>query len=253
VKGLIIKRFLFHWIILFIILSLGKAWSYSENDCIGCHKLGSQQSKLNINMDDYLSSIHGKEITCMDCHQTVKDEYHVKIKGSAKVNCQKCHEQKNLHSRDGSVSCDDCHTSHNIYSAEDSLSSVYWKNMKNTCAKCHPNESNNPGVLSFLPSLHIASHPKQTFAKAFDKGMCIGCHQAKAAHGEDFPINHQDCYKCHIPLGKKSALLGYIHTNASWNRQLVSFIAGYTYLIALIAFGFLLVRGILAFKKGRHQ
>jgi len=104
-----------------------------------------------------------------------------------------------------------------------------------------------------MPSLHIVSHPKQDFSKTFDEGVCVGCHQGKAAHGEDFPINHQDCYKCHIPLGKKSALLGYIHTNASWNSQLVSFIAGYTYLIALIAFGFLLVRGILAFNKRRHQ
>ncbi|MCD6361662.1 MAG: hypothetical protein J7M38_12475, partial [Armatimonadetes bacterium] len=108
-----IKIFWCHCIVLFIILSLGKAWSYSESDCIDCHKIGSQQSKLSINIDNYVSSIHGEEITCMDCHKGVKDENHVKIKGSGKVYCQECHEQKDLHSRDGSVSCADCHTAHN--------------------------------------------------------------------------------------------------------------------------------------------
>jgi len=251
-KVLSIKRFLYHCIVLFITLSLSEAWSYSEHDCIDCHKITSQQSKLKINVDYYLSSIHGREITCIDCHQGVKDKKHVNnIEGSRKVDCQNCHEQKNLHSRDRIVSCDECHTAHNIYSAEDSRSSVNWRNLKNTCGKCHPNESKNSGALTFLPSLHIASHPKQDFSKNYDEGMCVGCHQGKAAHGEDFSINHQECYKCHIPLGEKSALFGYVHTNNSWNRQKASFIAGYMYLIALIALVLFVVKLIVAFKKVR--
>ena len=134
------KISLWNWAVILIILSTLNAWGYSVDDCIRCHAQGGGQSKRYISLDEYGSSIHGREITCIDCHQGVRDNGHIESKGSGKVDCQQCHEQENLHSRDGKVKCFSCHTKHHIYSPDDHRSSVYWKNLKNTCANCHHHE-----------------------------------------------------------------------------------------------------------------
>jgi len=131
-----------------------------------------------------------------------------------------------------------CHTRHEIFSVTDTRASVYWKNLKETCGGCHPQESETKMGLALLPSIYIVSHPKQDMAETFDKGMCVGCHQGQAAHGEQSPVNDQTCYQCHLPLGKYDVSLGYIHTRAQWDDQPVSLVAGYIYLAALVIFVF---------------
>ncbi|MFX0199088.1 MAG: hypothetical protein ACFFCW_23445 [Candidatus Hodarchaeota archaeon] len=228
------KRFLWSCTLVSFFLPGLSAWAYSVEDCICCHKKGSGESKLHISVDDYLSSVHGVEIDCLDCHQGVDDDRHTNLRGSAEVDCQQCHEQENLHGQNDKVSCSNCHYRHRIYGAKDTRSSLYVKNLGETCGRCHPNESKTQNLFSFLPSLQIVSHLKQDLAKSFDKGMCVGCHQGEAAHGEKLPINDQVCYKCHLPLGQNKALLGYLHTRAEWHEQPINFIAGYVYLIALV-------------------
>ena len=206
--------------------------SYSTDDCISCHSEKSDQSSLRINTDGYFSSVHGNEFSCSGCHQHVIDDSHFEKKGSGKVDCQQCHEQQELHSQDRSVTCYSCHTRHDMYSASDPRSSVHWKKLSHTCGECHPNETVSTNNFFFLASQQVISHPKQNFSEIYSKSMCVGCHQGQAAHGEDSPVNDQNCYRCHIPLGEKNAVLGYIHYNTSSLTQRLSVISS----ISMIAF-----------------
>ena len=221
------------------------AWGYLEDECARCHGFGSEESKLQIDVGRYKTSIHAGEIGCTNCHEVIIGDEHITEKGLEKVNCQKCHNQQNLHSKDASTECADCHTRHTIYGADDLRSSVNWRNLKSTCGTCHPAQTKSPSGLSMLTSFHIASHPKQDMASRFEKDMCVGCHQGRAAHGEKGLINSQNCYKCHFPLNNKRIILGYIHTYADWQRQPINSIMAYVSLIVLIGCIFVLSRAFV--------
>jgi len=226
-----------------------KAWGYTEAECVECHRQGSDESKTYIDMKDYKSSVHSKEINCEDCHELIKDITHTSEKAEI-VDCQRCHEEPNLHAKDGSVPCKSCHTPHRIYPVSDSRSSVNWKNLGDTCSKCHSLESKRKSALSFLTSFQIASHPKQNFAEVIDKNMCVGCHQGQAAHGETGPINDQQCSTCHMPLGKYSSiLLGDFHMGADWDKKPLSFVAGYINVFGSLALSVLFIMAIRKKRK----
>jgi hypothetical protein len=248
----LVRAVKWHGIVTFSMLLASNAWSYTGAECICCHEKGSRESKLQIDIDRYRSSVHGKEMGCSDCHQNIRDDKHITMKGSGRVSCQQCHEQENLHSKDRSVVCASCHTRHSIYGVEDRRSSVHRENLEYTCGTCHPAQTGNPSKLSFLPSLQIVSHPKQSFSETFDKGMCVGCHQGKAAHGEDTPVNSQECYTCHAPLAKNRVVLGYIHTNATWQSQPINAVAAYICLIGLAVLIFILFNVLRGFVGKRR-
>jgi hypothetical protein len=103
-----------------------------------------------------------------------------------------------------------------------------------------------------LSVLHIASHPKQDFATIFDMGMCVGCHQGRAAHGEDGLVNDQDCYKCHMELAKHSLILGYVHAGIDWHSKPVQAFAGYICIAAALTLAGFIMRGFVSFLR-KHK
>ena len=220
---------------------------YTMEDCIRCHRQGSGESKKSIRLREYLSSTHGKEFSCVDCHEDIKDITHSSQKPD-RIDCQSCHKKENRHGKEGSIPCKSCHPPHLIFPTNDSRSSVNWKNLGDTCGKCHRLQDKEKGLFAFLKSFQIASHPKQNFAKVVGKNMCVACHQGEAAHGESEPINDQRCGTCHRPLGRYSSKLGYIHMGAAWNHNPLNFVAEYINLIGSIS---LAVFFVVAIKKGR--
>lgn len=209
-------------------------YTYTADECIRCHSMGSDESKTYINLKDYESSVHSSELTCLDCHEDTKDISHMNHK-PGRIDCQRCHEKANLHAKDGSVSCKSCHPPHRIYPANDPRSSVNSRNLGDTCGSCHPAQSETRGLFTFLESFQVASHPKQDFAEVANKTMCLACHQGQAAHGEREPINAQNCGTCHVPLGTNSSKLGYIHMSTNGDKRPLSFIAGYVNLLGSLA------------------
>lgn len=220
-------------------------WAYTPEDCITCHKRGSTESIRNINIKEFDASVHGRQITCLDCHERIENKSHETMTQSGTVDCVKCHEQENQHgfrSRPNDrPKCHACHTRHRILEKEDMASSVHSKRLKETCKACHPVECGETDYLSWLPSIRIASHNKQDFGRSYDKGNCIGCHQGEAAHGEKGIINDQDCYRCHFTPDGQSRVFGYIHLRADFKEQPVVFGAATIYQIfiaVLLLFGF---------------
>jgi hypothetical protein len=215
-------------------LPVPKVWGYTPDECVRCHRLGSGESKTYINLREYESSVHGREMTCADCHEDIKDISHINHE-IGRIDCQRCHDEPNLHAKDGSVTCKSCHPPHRIYPADDPRSSVSSKNLGNTCGNCHPAQTETGGLFASLGSFQIASHPKQNFAEAANRTMCLACHQGQAAHGERKPINHQNCGTCHLPLGTNSSKLGYIHTSTNGDRHPLRLITAYVNLLGSLA------------------
>ncbi len=172
------KDLFFYFLGLLIFVTSYNTWAYTPEDCIKCHKEGSTGSTLHISIKEFNVSIHGREITCKDCHVGVEDEDHETMKGSGAVDCGECHEQGNRHGlqskSEDRPQCYSCHTKHGIFEKDEEVSSVHPGQLKETCKGCHPVECGQTDYLSWLPSIQIASHKKQDFSRVYEKGNCLG-------------------------------------------------------------------------------
>jgi hypothetical protein len=218
-----VKKLFLNILWLFITLSVANSWGFTAEDCIWCHKTGSSDSSLRIDVEVFNASIHGREITCLDCHTDIRNKDHETIKRSKLVDCNICHDVKNSHAQAvGSArrpQCFSCHTKHAIFTKENELSTINPKNLKKTCSSCHPTECGDSGCLSSFVSFRISSHKKGNFSHSFSKEMCLGCHQGRGAHGKGRVLTHDDCYKCHISLAGDPLLIGYIHSRENINKS----------------------------------
>lgn len=197
--------------------SINDLWAYAPEDCIRCHQQGSKESSLHMDVEEFKRSSHGATFSCLDCHGHIKDDSHRTMKAGNSVSCVECHEQENRHGLpEGEArrpKCYSCHTKHRILGKGDPLSSVHQQALRKTCASCHPSECGRGDYLSWFPSLQVVSHGKQDLSRTYDRMNCLGCHQGRGAHGEQTPINDQDCNKCH------NDLMGFMHPKADSAAQ----------------------------------
>ena len=212
--------------------------AYTMEECIECHKLGSEKAKLHIPVKIFKTSIHHREeTTCMDCHMDVVDEDHETTKGSGVVDCSECHDEENKHGQEATMEdrpqCHSCHPKHRMLEKGNPTSALHPQQLRNTCKECHPVESGETGYFSWLPSIRIMSHKKQDFSQAYGKDNCMGCHQGDVAHGEEDPIDEQTCYICHIGKDDQSPVMGYIHTRADAKKQPGILVAATIYQICI--------------------
>jgi hypothetical protein len=245
---MMMKRFLYSFLLmgLLILLSGHNVWAYTMEECIECHKEGSDKAKLYIPLEVFKASIHHREeTTCMDCHMDVTDEDHETTKGSGIVDCSECHDEENKHGQEATIEdrpqCHSCHPKHRMLEKSNPASAVHPDQLKNTCRECHPVESGETGYFSWLPSIRLMSHKKQDFSQAYGKDNCLGCHQGDTAHGEEDPLDKQNCYICHIGLDGQPPVMGYIHAQADAKKQPGIFVAATIYQIII---GLLLLGGI---------
>ena len=235
---------------LLLFFSGGSAGAYTTGDCLGCHGRGGSATRT-ISLTEFQNSAHGKDLACRDCHTQVKDDSHQTRSGPGAVQCGPCHDQENRHGlrADGRPrpQCHDCHTRHGILPKANPKSSVHPDRLLLTCKTCHPRECGEGDYLSWFASLRVKSHKKQDFSRDFQDKDCLGCHQGKAAHGEEQPINNQSCYKCHQLVQGKGRLWGSIHPQADWKRQPTLFAAAVADQAGL---GFLAAGVLLLFARG---
>ena len=241
------KRFLYSFLMmgLLVLLTGDFVVAYTNEECIECHKEGSDESTLHIPIKAFEASIHNREeITCMDCHMGVTDEAHETTMGSGVVDCSECHDEENKHGQEAILEdrprCSSCHPKHRTLEKENPASAVHPNQLKYTCKKCHPAESGETGYFSWLPSIRIMSHKKQDFSLSYGKDNCMGCHQGDTAHGEEDPIDEQNCYICHIGTDDQPPIMGYIHARADAEDQPGIFAAATIYQIFM---GLLLLGG----------
>ncbi len=241
------NRYLSHLIGLFTVviplIAVGQTWAadsetetaYTDEDCIECHRMGSQDSDLHIAMDTYEASVHSQEISCQECHTGVVDDDHQSVEGSGAVDCSDCHEQENRHGpEEERLQCHDCHPAHHMRSKTDPTSAVHPDRLPVTCGGCHPETSGDTDYFTWFPAFQIASHNKGDFGNAYETTNCLGCHQGAGAHGETEPINDDTCYKCHYSSETKGAVWGEMHPVADRKSQPVVFAAASIYQIFIV-------------------
>lgn len=198
-----------------LLLSFRPLSAYTTEDCIRCHQTNSGESALEIDPNEFNRSVHAEEVACRDCHTGVKDKEHMTMKGSGSVECGQCHEEENRHGLGSGTGtrphCYSCHTRHGILRGEYEGSSVHPTQAGKTCGACHPAQVGEAGFLPWLTSLRVKSHGKQDLGCDYDDKDCLGCHQGRAAHGEETILNDRSCAKCHFPDNDRVPLMGAIH------------------------------------------
>ncbi|MBT3257323.1 MAG: hypothetical protein HN366_12835 [Deltaproteobacteria bacterium] len=230
----IINRVLPWCMVALFFLTTSDLYAYEPDECLNCHREGSGKSVLHMSVGEYESSVHHGEISCMDCHTGVVDDSHMKKRGSGNVDCGACHDQDNRHGMGSKVmgaspQCYSCHTRHGIQGKDHPASSVHPDNLHQTCGSCHPAQTGDTGFLAWLPSVQIRTHGKQDFACDYDEEDCLGCHQGKAAHGEETPLNKRDCRKCHFSTDDRIGVVGNIHPKSKGKKDTIDIIAGAVY------------------------
>ena len=111
-------------------------------DCYDCHRSHTIE---RVDKNDFRQSIISQ---CGQCHKDVTESYFETFHGKAtKLGVAK------------TAKCSDCHGAHNILPPEDPRSTLSYKNIVNTCKKCHPNS--NREFVGYLT--HATHHNKKKY------------------------------------------------------------------------------------------
>lgn len=199
---------------LFIIVSISQPALGTEagSDCLKCHEIGSAQSSRHIKGADFKTSVHGSDLSCLDCHPAAEDEAHQKSKTVTPVNCLECHEPRAAHGNitEQAPQCHQCHGRHFILPRTNVTSTLSGRNLAATCSACHAEEAGG-GIRASLLSFRLKGHGKADLTKDYSRANCLDCHQGRAAHNEKEPITDAACYKCHDSEMGGQAVLGSFH------------------------------------------
>lgn len=226
-------------LIFITILSLVNALNAgTQNSCRICH------SDIN---SEYRKSIHyEREVDCITCHGGNPDDLTFSsmsrangFKGKIKREkipglCASCHsdsermlqfghfyDQYNIYkgSRHGKLLsrgdtkvavCTDCHGVHNIRRVRDPSSSAYWKNIPQTCARCHSNQEYMKQYA--IPVGQFEKYKESVHGRLrLEKGDmrspgCPDCHGSHGAAPPGVTEVENVCGKCHV-LERKNFMM----------------------------------------------
>jgi len=234
----------------------------TNDDCFKCHKeinlrAGGFQGELRslfIDKERFMQTLHGKKLTCLDCHYKVDNKTHLRI-GYRQVSCLTCHSKiegldpnnirerlkkrnieipakkmvgesflKSAHGKaliagkKDAANCFDCHTTHYPLGAKNILSTINQRNLKQTCSGCHK-ESQTKGLFSHLATFRVQAHRKADLRFTFTRDACVDCHQGDAAHGEK-ELTKAPCQKCHEKKIQPAGLMfGHFHLFPNYDQQ----------------------------------
>jgi predicted CXXCH cytochrome family protein len=167
-----------------------------ENNCINCHKTLSPFTDAQTTLDKIVVNHTERYVSCsLECHvdyirKTAINNYQQwsdSIHSKYYVTCDKCH-GGNPDSRIKDVS------HQGILNHSDKNSTIYFRNIPETCGKCHAVELDN-----FKNSMHFQRLQAESLAPS-----CTTCHQPhafKAPASIDITIL---CATCHNPTNLPS-------------------------------------------------
>ncbi len=185
------------------------------------HRIASPFPGISLHVDAslYEASVHA-DLSCTDCHTDVKDLPHTaRLKT---VDCSGCHSEiadvyaKSRHvvgyKRMAGIEaprCPDCHGAHAIPKSTLSSSPVYFRNIAETCTRCHGNREvierggiAIPGAARmYEKSIHNVAIVEKGLNKSASCVECHGSHDLKDRFDPSSPIYRtnvpETCGKCH--------------------------------------------------------
>lgn len=175
---------------------------------------------LHVDPDAYRASVHA-DLSCTDCHADIERLPH--RERVEPVDCSGCHGQeakifsKSRHaatprSRAARYAprCSDCHGAHAIPKSNVSTSPVYYRNLAETCTRCHGNRELAersgipiPGAAGmYARSIHNRAIVEKGLNKSATCVDCHGSHDLKDRLDPTSPIFRANipatCGKCHF-------------------------------------------------------
>jgi formate dehydrogenase gamma subunit len=164
-------------------------------DCADCHGTHGVLA-----VDDTESAVFHQNLvyTCAQCHANAKmnERHNFSVQAPVESYWQSTHFRNLTDGSELHADCVDCHGSHGLKAASDPESSIYWRNIPQTCGKCHTDIQN-----TYQVSIH---------GKAVDRGVrqspvCTDCHGEHEIRGPKDPkslvhpahVSETTCVWCH--------------------------------------------------------
>ncbi|MGA7339720.1 MAG: cytochrome b/b6 domain-containing protein [Terracidiphilus sp.] len=218
------------WPILFLLLwasTAQGAQKLKDADCLACHsdptlteEINGKTASVYVDQNLLRHSIHGKVLSCVDCHKDVKSLAHETP--PQKVTCAECHASAQaayaqsahaMAAENGNprATCEDCHGgAHAILAGGHPRSPVNHANIPATCGRCHGQkflmESNGESAQPFY-SYQESVHGRAVKNGSAQAAVCTDCHGAHTilpANQAQSPIYRFNvpatCGKCHVDI-----------------------------------------------------
>ncbi len=164
---------------------------YADNSCINCHKNLSAFNATEQQFNKIRLEHLARDVPCsLQCHVTVLnkfavnnyDQWTTSKHALAGVTCNNCH--------GGDPSSDIKENAHiGILRSSDPNSTVFYRNVPETCGKCHTNE-----LKQFKDSLHY-----QKLEANQQAPTCDTCHKPHVFQVLNISEFHDVCSNCHNP------------------------------------------------------
>ncbi len=172
-----------------------KNGSTEVNGCSDCHGVHDIRRA-----SDELSYMHPRNMpkTCGKCHSDPKivKEHLISVANPTDSYLKSAHAQAIAQGNLNAATCTSCHGSHDLLSSDNPDSKVYRRNIKTTCAVCHPAAA--------------ADYEKSIHGRAFQAGIkdapsCVDCHgehDIEPPSQKESKVNRRQqvvatCTKCH--------------------------------------------------------
>ena len=214
------------------------------NSCAECHKLlGGADERI---VDDFRSSVHAElGFGCQDCHGGDPTTMLYRVAMSPEKGftgkpdrkrvldvCSRCHSDPSFMRQYGAIRtdqlslyktsvhgqalferndtnvavCSDCHTAHHILRVKDPKSSVFKKNVPQTCGHCHGDAAlmGRYGLDYTIPAQYLDSVHGQRLMEQGDLGapVCNDCHGNHGAVPPGVSSIEHVCGQCHLQTEK---------------------------------------------------
>lgn len=227
--------------LLTVLIIAWPAAAFAESQCVKCHA-ASDDAKQRAVVMAFAKDIHReKGLSCHSCHggDPTKSDMGEAMNPEAGFTgvpsradipkfCGKCHSQPSFMKKynpslpvdqelkystsvhgqkrkagdDKVAVCSDCHTAHSIRPAKDPVSSVYSKNVPQTCGRCHADAKLMAAYK--IPTDQLSKYTRSVHGKALlEKGdtsapVCNTCHGNHGAVPPGVADISQVCGMCHV-------------------------------------------------------
>lgn len=164
-------------------------------DCADCHGTHGILS-----VDDAESAVFHQNLvyTCARCHANpmVNEKHNFSVQAPVDAYWQSTHFRNLTDSKKHYADCVDCHGSHGLKAASDPESSIFWRNIPETCGKCHGD----------IQKTYDASiHGKAVARGVRQSPVCTDCHGEHEIRGPKDPkslvnaahVSETTCVWCH--------------------------------------------------------
>jgi Fe-S oxidoreductase/nitrate reductase gamma subunit len=190
------------------------AWAAEQDEeCLNCHMRDATQSRRQIDLGPLMKSVHGGQVSCVECHPTSQQESHQQNTSVTPANCQGCHDQKSLHGHKSGKSalCSQCHGGHDILPQSAMASTDHVSKLARTCGRCHPDKFGNGSVAGSIIGFRVRGHPKADLSRHYSRRECLACHRPEVGHERTAQTTALGCRSCHQPDNRWARYLGTFH------------------------------------------